>query len=42
MKKTLFILVIASFISSLALAHSGGTNVEGCHNDTKRGTYHCH
>lgn len=22
--------------------HSGGTNAQGCHNDTKRGTYHCH
>lgn len=22
--------------------HGGGLNSEGCHNDTKRGTYHCH
>lgn len=22
--------------------HSGGTNAAGCHNDRKRGTYHCH
>ena len=24
------------------LAHGGGLNREGCHNDHKRGTYHCH
>ena len=26
----------------LALAHPGGLNAEGCHNDRKRGAYHCH
>jgi hypothetical protein len=25
-----------------ASAHSGGLNAEGCHNDRKRGSYHCH
>lgn len=25
-----------------AEAHGGGLNVEGCHNDRRRGTYHCH
>lgn len=25
-----------------ASAHSGGLNAEGCHNDRKRGGYHCH
>lgn len=25
-----------------AFAHSGGLNSEGCHNDRKNGTYHCH
>lgn len=24
------------------ISHSGRTNKEGCHNDKKRGTYHCH
>lgn len=24
------------------LAHGGGLNRDGCHNDHKRGTYHCH
>lgn len=25
-----------------ALAHGGGLNAEGCHNDRKNGGYHCH
>jgi hypothetical protein len=25
-----------------AFAHPGGLNAEGCHNDRKRGGYHCH
>ena len=29
-------------MSSVALAHSGRTNSEGCHNDRSNGTYHCH
>jgi hypothetical protein len=24
------------------VAHSGRTNKDGCHNDRKKGTYHCH
>ena len=24
------------------VAHSGGTNAEGCHNNRKTGDYHCH
>ena len=24
------------------ISHSGRTNSDGCHNDRKRGTYHCH
>ncbi|MGO1118261.1 YHYH domain-containing protein [Rhodovibrionaceae bacterium A322] len=27
---------------NLAVAHSGGTNSAGCHNDHKNGGYHCH
>jgi endonuclease YncB( thermonuclease family) len=27
---------------SAVLAHGGGLNAEGCHNDRKRGGYHCH
>ena len=29
-------------ISDIALAHSGGLNSEGCHNNRKTGEYHCH
>jgi hypothetical protein len=25
-----------------ALAHGGGLDAQGCHNDRKRGGYHCH
>lgn len=28
--------------STLALAHPGGLNSEGCHNNRKTGDYHCH
>lgn len=28
--------------STIYLAHSGRTDRYGCHNDRKRGTYHCH
>lgn len=29
-------------LSGSAMAHGGGLNAEGCHNDRKAGTYHCH
>jgi endonuclease YncB( thermonuclease family) len=29
-------------MSNAALAHPGKTNAQGCHNDRKRGGYHCH
>ena len=28
--------------NSTDISHSGRTNKDGCHNDRKRGTYHCH
>ncbi len=28
--------------SPVAEAHSGRTNAQGCHNNTKTGSYHCH
>ena len=28
--------------SPLALAHSGGTDANGCHTNSKTGEYHCH
>lgn len=39
--KKLVILALA-LASSLALAHSGGTDKNGCHHDHKGGGYHCH
>lgn len=33
------LLLVAPFA---ALAHPGGLNAEGCHNDRKNGGYHCH
>jgi hypothetical protein len=38
----LLALVLAPPLSSQALAHSGGLNSEGCHNNRKTGDYHCH
>lgn len=38
----LLIAAISTIAASTALAHSGGTNSAGCHNDHKNGGYHCH
>ena len=35
-------LCLASAPSARIEAHGGGLNSEGCHNDRKRGDYHCH
>ena len=35
------LLTVCTF-SMDAQAHSGRTNAEGCHNDNRNGTYHCH
>lgn len=34
--------VIAMATSDPAAAHGGGLNAQGCHNDRRQGTYHCH
>jgi len=39
--KTIIAMTLA-LAASLAMAHSGGTNAQGCHNETKTGGYHCH
>lgn len=41
MKKKLAILALA-LASTLAWAHSGGTDSNGCHVNHKTGHYHCH
>jgi hypothetical protein len=38
----LFSLLAMSFAAPGALAHPGGLNAEGCHNNRKTGDYHCH
>jgi len=37
-------LLVAStvLLSSSAQAHPGGLNAEGCHNNRRTGSYHCH
>ncbi|WP_369791866.1 YHYH domain-containing protein [Synechococcus sp. PCC 7336] len=35
-------LSIAILIAPVALAHSGGTNSDGCHRRRSNNTYHCH
>ena len=36
------LLILTVFLPTIAFAHGGGLNAEGCHNDRKRGGYHCH
>lgn len=40
--KKLIVIVLAALAAGTVLAHSGGTDSNGCHNDRKRGGYHCH
>lgn len=40
MKKLLAITLLLA--SGLVMAHSGGTDKNGCHRDTKTGSSHCH
>jgi len=38
-----FIIATAiALASTFALAHSGGTDSQGCHTNSKTGAYHCH
>jgi len=32
----------AGVVVEIAAAHGGGLDASGCHNDRKRGGYHCH
>ena len=36
------ILILSIFFSSISIAHQGGLNTEGCHNNKEKGDYHCH
>jgi len=44
MRIVVILALIASplVIPSVAFAHGGGLNAEGCHNNRKTGDYHCH
>lgn len=44
MRNAVILALLASpiFYASVSLAHPGGLNGEGCHNDRKNGGYHCH
>lgn len=39
--KAIIVMTLA-MAASFAQAHSGGTNAQGCHNETRTGGYHCH
>ncbi|MEG2582810.1 YHYH domain-containing protein [Comamonas sp.] len=36
------VLTIALLASAAAMAHSGGTDRQGCHVDSRTGLRHCH
>jgi Excalibur calcium-binding domain len=36
------LITVGLILPSIANAHGGRTNAEGCHNDRKHGGYHCH
>ena len=40
--KYLILSVCLCFLASNVFAHSGRTNSDGCHNNTKTDNYHCH
>lgn len=44
MRMSIIVALLASPVAfpSVALAHGGGLNAEGCHNNRKTGGYHCH
>lgn len=39
---SLTLVLSSSLCFSVASAHPGGLNAEGCHNNRKTGEYHCH
>lgn len=36
------LLVLSYLTGAEAMAHGGGLNAQGCHNNRKTGDYHCH
>lgn len=42
MKNICLSAAVLLLVPAVCLAHSGGLNSEGCHNNRKTGDYHCH
>lgn len=42
LKKIISAVSLLVFVALPTLAHSGGTNADGCHTNRKTGEYHCH
>jgi len=42
MKKLVLLLAFLAFAPTAVMAHSGGTDRQGCHVDHKTGIRHCH
>lgn len=42
MKQVLGLMFAIVILAGSLYAHSGRTDKNGCHHDTKTGTYHCH
>jgi hypothetical protein len=42
MKKILLVVLLSCGMVTGVMAHSGGTDSNGCHHNTKTGGYHCH
>ena len=42
MRALSFLIWVVFLTPSAALAHGGGLNADGCHNNRKTGGYHCH
>lgn len=39
---SVLLLLLSALWVATAVAHSGGTNGFGCHNDSRTGLWHCH
>jgi hypothetical protein len=42
MQMVVLALIFCVFSVGSAVAHSGGLNAQGCHNNRRTGDYHCH
>ena len=42
MRYLLAVLLVTALAAPVVLAHSGDTDIYGCHTNHKTGIYHCH